>query len=262
MEITFLGTCSGTEPMPDRKHTSFVVQHRGGVYWFDAGEGCSYTARLAGIDLFAIQSIFISHVHIDHVGGLANLIWTMQKLEGRNEDSWRSLAGRTIPVLIPNLNVWTGVLEVVAGPSASFDPDFTLDADTYIDGVIYDRNGLKVTALHNRHLGEPDGAKPWQSFSFRIEAEDRVLVSSGDAADVSELEPLLDGCDLFIMETGHHKVEDVCAYLKEAPVKIGKLGFFHHGRAILADPDGELRKAREILGDGVFIADDGMSVEV
>jgi ribonuclease BN (tRNA processing enzyme) len=260
MEITFLGTCSGTEPMPNRKHTSFVVQHRGGIYWFDAGEGCSYTAYLAGIDLFSTQSIFISHVHIDHVGGLANLVWTMHKLQGRNKDSSRSLAGRTIPVFIPNLNVWQGVLQVAGGP-ADFCPEFTLDANPYLDGIIYEKNGLKVTALHNRHLGEPDDGKPWQSFSYRIEAEGRVLVSSGDAADVREMEPLLEGCDLFIMETGHHNVEDVCAYLR-GTADIGKLGFFHHGRAILADGDGELEKARDILGDKVFIADDGMTVEV
>ena len=262
MEITFLGTCSGTEPMPNRKHTSFVIQHRGGIYWFDAGEGCSYTAHLAGIDLFSIQAICISHPHMDHVGGLANLIWTMQKLNGRHKDSSRSLAGKTVPVLIPNLNVWTGILQLLGGPTESFHPGFTLDASTYQDGIIYNQNGLKVTALHNRHLGDPEDGKPWQSFSFRIETEDRVLVSSGDVADVSEVEPLLHGCDLFIMETGHHQVEDVCAYLKDAPVEIGKLGFFHHGRAILADPDGELQKARAVLGDKVFIAADGMTLEV
>ncbi len=259
MKLTFLGTCSGAEPMPGRKHTSFVIEYGGGIYWFDAGEGCSYTAHLAGIDLLAIQAIFISHPHMDHVGGLANLLWTMQKLNGRRDGP---LSDRVIPVFIPNLNVWAGVLQVLGGPSGNFRPTFTLDAATYQDGRIYDENGFKITALHNRHLGDPADTEPWQSFSFRIEAGDRVLVSSGDVADISELAPLLEGCDLFIMETGHHKVEDVCAYLKDAKVTFGKLGFFHHGRAILTDPDGELQKARAILGDRVFIADDGMALDV
>ena len=51
--------------MPNRRHTSFVIEHRGGVYWFDAGEGCAYTAHLLGVDLLAVQAIFISHVHMD-----------------------------------------------------------------------------------------------------------------------------------------------------------------------------------------------------
>jgi hypothetical protein len=64
------------------------------------------------------------------------------------------------------------------------------------------------------------------------------------------------------METGHHKVEDVCNYLKNSGKNFGQLGFIHHGRAILRDPEGELRKAHGILGDKVFIADDGMVLEM
>lgn len=263
MKLTILGSCSGTEPMPDRQHTSFVVEHAGGVYWFDAGEGCSYTGHLAGIDILSIRTIFISHPHLDHVGGLVNLIGTMRKLNGRNDDPARSLTGRTVPVFIPNLNVWSGVLQVLAGPADTFEPEFSLDASTYGDGVIYDQNGLKVTAHHNRHLGEPEPGRPWQSYSFRIETPQKCLVFSGDVKETAEVAPLLHGgCDLFLMETGHHRVEDVCAYLHESGTEFGRLGFVHHGRAILADPEGECEKARSILGDRVFIADDAMAVEV
>ncbi len=262
MNLTILGSCSGTEPMPARKHTSYVIEHNGGIYWFDAGEGCSYTAHLLGIDLLAVQSIFISHPHMDHVGGLANLLWTMQKLEGRNKDKDRGLSGKTVPVLIPNLNVWKGVLAVLGGPMEKFTPSFQLNAHTYEDGIIYNENGLSVTALHNRHLGDPPEGEPWQSFSFRIETGSKTLVSSGDVGHISELDNLIDGCDLFIMETGHHKVEDVCAHLRDKNLTFGKLGFFHHGRAILENPERELAKAQQILGDRVFIAEDGMPVTV
>ena len=37
--------------------------------------------------------------------------------------------------------------------------------------------------------------------------------------------------------------------------------FFHHGRAILKDFEGELAQAREVLGDRVSFAQDGMRVE-
>ena len=263
MKLTFLGTCSGTEPMPSRQHTSYVIEHGGGVYWFDAGEGCSYTAHLLGIDILAIRALFISHPHLDHVGGLVNLLGTMRKLEGRNTDSARSLAGRTIPVHIPNLRVWDGALSVLAGPKESQHPGFETDAQTYTDGVIFDDATLKVKALHNLHLGEPADGEPWQSFSFRIECNGKSLVSSGDIKHVSEVIPLIDkGCDLFIMETGHHQVDEVCTYLMENDVPFGQLGFFHHGRAILADPISECNKARSIVGDRVFVADDGMSIDL
>lgn len=261
MQLTFLGTCSGTEPMPDRKHTSFVIEHNNDVYWFDAGEGCSYTAHLLGIDMLAIRALFISHTHLDHVGGLVNLLGTMRKLNGRNEDPLRSLTGKTIPAFIPNLNVWNGALTVLTGPAKALNLEFNFNAQTYADGLIFDDGHIKVTALHNRHLGQPEPGDPWLSYSFGIETSTKRLVSSGDVKHVSEVVPLIGkGCDLFLMETGHHQVEDVCTYLMENDVPFGRLGFFHHGRAILANPQEECAKARSIIGDRVFIADDKMVV--
>ena len=263
MKLTFLGSCSGTEPMPDRFHTSYVIEHGSGVYWFDAGEGCSHNAHLMGIDILAIRSLCISHCDYDHVGGLVNLLGTIRKLEGRNDDRTRSIAGRTLSVRIPSLRVWQGALDVLQGSTDTLLLPFEPDAQTYVDGTILDDEGLKVTALHNGHLGEPALGSPWQSFTFRVETDHHSLVSSGDIKHVSEAIPLMgEGCDLFMMETGHHQVDEVCSYLMENDAPFGRLGFFHHGRAILADPEGERKKAQAIVGDRVFVADDGMTIDL
>jgi ribonuclease BN (tRNA processing enzyme) len=239
-----------------------VIEHTDELYWFDAGEGCSYTAHLAGLDLLRIRAIFITHPHMDHVGGLANLIWTMQKLDGRSRDPEAGLAGKTIPVFIPNLSVWKGILGVLAGPSQSFDPGFTLKAQTYTDGDVYDQDGFSVQARHNTHLGIPQDGALWQSFSLRIETADGAITTSGDVGHIEELEDFVPDSDLFLMETGHHKVSEVCEFLHNRNVAFGRLGFFHHGRAILEDSDAELQKAEDILGKRVFIAEDGMTLEI
>ena len=80
MKIHFLGTCAGTEPMPTRKHSSTAFEVNDALYFFDAGEGCSYTAHNMGLDLLKTRAVFISHPHLDHVGGLCNLLWTIRKL--------------------------------------------------------------------------------------------------------------------------------------------------------------------------------------
>jgi ribonuclease BN (tRNA processing enzyme) len=262
MKITFLGTCSGTEPIAGYRHTSFAIEHAGGVYWFDAGEGCSYQGHLAGLDLLSVRAVFISHTHMDHVGGLANLLWNMRKISSRTVDPARKLTGKNIHVYFPDPEIWQGFRTVLSGSESGFKLDYTLDVCHYEDGLIHqDEHGVRVTALHNLHLMQPLPGERWKSFSFRIEVGGRTVVFSGDVKHVGELEPLLGGADLLLMETGHHKVEAICQYLRDDSVFAGQLGFVHHGRAMLADPAGELAKAKAIWGDRVFVAYDGLVMQ-
>ena len=99
------------------------------------------------------------------------------------------------------------------------------------DGLVFEDENIKVSALHNGHLRER-GETGWHSYSYLIEAGGKKIVFSGDVASARDLDELMvGGCDLLIMETGHHKVKSVCEYAIEKGAK--KLLFTHHGREIL-----------------------------
>jgi ribonuclease BN (tRNA processing enzyme) len=226
MKIHFLGTCSGTEPMPDMHHCSLAFDINGVYYWFDAGEGCSHTAMTKmGIDLSRIRSIFISHPHIDHVGGLANLLYTLNKLV------WRGFAhiDDAVNVFLPSEELFSTVTALAFGSRKTYH--LAMNNFTVNDGVLFEDENIKVTARHTTHLGE-DGSSGWHAYSYLIEAEGKKVLFSGDVGSFADLDGQLEGgVDILIMETGHHKVLDVLDFAKQKCVK--KLFFNHHGREIL-----------------------------
>jgi len=255
MKIYFLGTCAGTEPMPDRKHTSFMVECGEKLYCFDAGEGCSYTAHNMGLDLLKLRKIVISHPHMDHVGGLGNLLWTIRKLMWVKKLD--SLAD--VDVYIPNLTVWNSLLGMLAYTEGSFRLKFKLTAHRTEEGVLFDDGDLRVTAIPNTHMMPVDDQP--QSYSFLIEGDGKKLVYSGDVKSYTELDALIgDGCDGLIIETGHFVIDDVYAYTQGK--NIGTIFFNHNGREILYDTPGCEEKVRQLFGDRAVIAWDTMTVSL
>lgn len=256
MRIHLFGSCSGTEPMPNRHHTAFAIEWKGGLYWFDAGENCSYTAHMMGLDLQQVRAVFISHTHMDHMGGLGNLLWNMRKL---NERTHR-ISGKTVELYLPDLRPWEGVRELLRYTEGGFAIDFELKAAEFGDGVIFSRDGLTVTALHNHHLAHQEG-EPWRSFGFAIDAGGKRVVYTGDTKGLEDYKALLP-CDMLLAETGHHPPVKVARDLLESGVQPGVLCFIHHGRDILADAAGQYREVRAVLGERVRILDDQTTLRV
>lgn len=228
MIIHFLGTCSGTEPMPDMHHQSWILEVNGLNYWFDAGENCAHRAHISGIDITKTAALFVSHPHIDHIGGLPNILQCMQKLTGRHKK--QLIRDNKFHIYFPDLAILDAI-RLVSFAGRPNTTKFEIVEHLIDDGLIFEDKNIRVTALHNQHMKE-DGTNGWHAYSFLIETEGKKIVFSGDVRYPAEILPLIrEGCDLLIMETGHHDVESVMKFAIENRIKMLRLT--HHGRQII-----------------------------
>ena len=259
MKIHFLGTCSGTEPMPNMHHCSLVMEIGDKYYWFDAGESSSHTAYTSGIDISRVRAIFISHMHIDHCGGLPNLMFTIDKLKTVTKRD--HINNNSYDLYLPHIDAFPAIRDMALSFCFKSKASTAVKALVHqvSDGLIFEDDAVRISAVHNTHLGE-DGNNGWHSYSYLIECEGKRIVFSGDVGKPSEVDPLVgDGCDALIMETGHHSVTSVLDYAESKNVK--RLYFNHHGREILRDRDAAwaLLDARDI---NAKICHDGMVEDI
>ncbi len=134
--VTFLGT-GGSIPQVERNPSSVAVEREGDLLLFDCGEGTQRQMMKHGTG-FDVDSVFVSHVHGDHVLGLPGLFqtWTFQ---GRDEG---------VEVYCPR-GVGDAIRECVG--LVGHRPQYDVDVTELDDGDVVDADGYEVRAFETAH---------------------------------------------------------------------------------------------------------------
>lgn len=83
LDLCLLGT-GGMMPLPKRWLSSLLIRFNGKLILFDCGEGTQIPLKLADMGIKAIDAIFFTHFHGDHIAGLPGLLLTLGN-SGREE---------------------------------------------------------------------------------------------------------------------------------------------------------------------------------
>ena len=143
----------------------------------------------------------------------------------------------------------------------AWPPATAVDNHLITDGGCFENSEIKVEFRGNEHINKtPEGVH--QAFSFRITAEGKTIVASGDCKSPEEFLDWSSNCDLQLMESGHHHPWEVCQFWKDNQCNIGQVLFMHHGRDVLYWPTESKIRCRRVWGREVLFAHDGMTVEL
>lgn len=224
--------CGAGSPLPDPKRSGPCIGVLAGkqAFVFDAGTSGARNLGPMGFPLGRVETIFLTHLHSDHIDGLGEMLL----------GTWIN-GGRTAPAIVSGP---VGTSKIVDGFNLSYKIDsgyrtahhgadianptgfggtakeIELAGDSL---VLFEKDDVKITAFKVSH--EP--VSP--AFGYRIDYKDRSISISGDTAYEPHVAEASKGVDVLFHEA-----------LNMEMVKIMQSGAEANGNARLAKIFGDI----------------------
>lgn len=202
LQITLLGT-GNPRPTPERYGPSILVEAGPRAVLIDAGRGS--TQRLFEIGqrelLTRLDAVFFTHLHSDHVVGLPDLFLTAWVFGRRTPHDVFGPPGTA--EMCRHLEQAYAFDRTVRVRAEGFEAaGATLSAVDVEPGVVFDRDGLKVTAFRVDHGGAIEPA-----YGYRVDYRGRAAAFSGDTKFYEPLAEHARGVDVLVHEVVSPEVE-------------------------------------------------------
>lgn len=268
-KVTLIGT--GVPPSDGKVASSILVETGDHKMLFDIGRGASINIGKYGINLADINKVFITHLHGDHVLGLADLWLSSYHISNGKREGLLDIYG---PI---GTNKMTEGLENAYEDVIKYwipyaKPGFHVK-EFSVDGIVFEEEDLKVVAFRVEH-SQTSNADP---YGYRVDYKGRSVVISGDTGYSKNLIKNAKGVDLLLHEVfmivneaewdktfliqlkKSHTVPEIASKIFDEVQP--KLAVAYH---LGAGTDEELMKSRlsTVYQGEIIIGDDLMSFEI
>ncbi len=209
MRVILLGT-GGPELSPERRQgAATLVLVNGMTLLFDAGRGVMQRIYDSGVDLNSVDTIFLTHLHSDHIVGLPEL-WITPWFMSQRKGYTQVYGPHGTRQMLEGMKLFLG--SDVAQRANDFNRAEDLGFEAHEFGgerVVFSQNEVTVTSVPVDHKeGNP-------AFGYVIQHGGRKLVLSGDCTLSDSLIAAGQGADVVV----HNVYAPSPALLKSNPNK-------------------------------------------
>lgn len=266
-----LGTQGGPVPNAERSQPANALILDGKPILIDAGAGVTRQLASAKISLQQIDTVFLTHLHFDHIAGVFELLALRYAVSAPGivtiygPPGTESMVSGLVAAMQPTADVGYGL------PGAPrIPPEAGVRVVEVSDGSSMAIGDAKVRIARNTHYSFPDGtadADRFQSLSLRFEGPDRVIVFTGDTGKSAAVEKLAQDADILVSEyidlaTVEAMIRRQNPHLSEAAMAatMRHLSAHHMSLREVGDLATRARARKLILSHGI-ISDDGSQRE-
>jgi len=228
LHAVLVGTGS---PLSDIKRVGPCIAVIAGKKLFavDTGDGSARNFRLTGLSIGALDAVFLTHYHSDHIGGLGEMM-LQRWASGAHKKPLDIIGPAGVDLVVDGFNraykldtkyrvAHHGAKTVPPSGAGGKAIPFALSDKEKDFAVVYDKDGVKVTAFNVIHLP----VKP--ACGYKFEYKGRSIVISGDTAYSESVAGQATGADVLIHDALSPRlvniIHDNSALLSD--VTIGKI---------------------------------------